>query len=88
MDIRCHVGDIPCIGLTQPELSEFKECQHFWIVNQPVSIIDQNVPSASQQLFYILQRYMTTCHLHDTSVCHVVDRHAGDKFSLKAELIV
>ena len=28
---------------------------------------------------------MTTCHLHDTSVCHVVDRHVGDKFALKAE---
>ena len=30
---------------------------------------------------------MTTCHLHDTSVCHVVDRHVGDKFALKAERI-
>ena len=67
------------------------ECQHFKSLNQPivilVSIIDQNVPSASQQLFYI-QHYMTTCHLDDTSVCHVVGRHVGDKFSLKAELIV
>ena len=60
------------------------ECQHFKIVNQTiaisVSIIDQKVPSVPQQLFNIL-RYITT-------VCHVVDRHVGDKFSLKAELIV
>ena len=31
---------------------------------------------------------MTTCHLHDTSVCHVVDRHVGDKFALKSERII
>ena len=31
---------------------------------------------------------MITCQLHDISVCHVVDRHVGDKFSLKAALFV
>ena len=58
------------------------ECKHFKIVNQTiailVSIIDKKVPSEPQQLFNI-ERYMTT-------VCYAVDRHVGDKFSLKAEM--
>ena len=51
-----------------------------------VPIIGQHAPSAQLYLFNI-QRYMTTCHLHDISVCHVVDRRVGDKISLKANCI-